>query len=221
MGRDYKNLVLIELVCHGVPSELVFQAYCSVLKNKYKSEIEQIEFRSKDTGWHNSSVKVKFNNGRNYRKPTVYDAFMKGFYRNNYLKESCYHCKFRNFQSGADITIGDFWGAEVEIPQMDDNKGLSVVLINSTKGMTFLEELDVECFAFDFDRIIKYNRTIVDSDIPIENREKFYQYVEKNGYEKAVSDLLWETKKDEVQRRVLNLARCVWHCMTGRGKPLY
>ena len=124
LGKEYPNLVLVELICHGIPSDHMLQTYIGMQERKYGAKLKRMEFRNKAKGWHNSAVRMEFEDHRIYSIPYTADAYTIGFLRNITLKSSCYNCHFRNFTTGNDIILGDFWGAEVELPE-DDNKGIS------------------------------------------------------------------------------------------------
>ena len=136
LGKSYKDL-LLELICHGIPSDQMLQTYIHMQEKKYGTMLKRMEFRNKTKGWHNSAVRMEFENHRIYSIPYTADAYTIGFLRNISLKSSCYDCHFRNFTAGSDIILGDFWGAEVELPE-DDNKGISAILVNSGKGWMYL-----------------------------------------------------------------------------------
>jgi len=129
------NLILVDFVCHGVVSPKVWKSYVDWLESYYDKKLKLFNFRYKKNGWHGSKPAATF-----YDSDKVYfdvgptDAFDDLFYSNKVLRPSCHNCKFTNFDRVGDITLGDYWGIENVMPQFDDNKGTSVVLVNSTKG---------------------------------------------------------------------------------------
>ena len=124
-----------------------------------------MEFRNKKKGWHNSAVRMEFGNHRIYSIPYTADAYSIGFLRNITLKSSCYDCHFRNFTAGSDIILGDFWGAEVELPE-DDNKGISAILVNSGKGMDIIDRCNLALTPANVETVIKYNKNLLCSAAP-------------------------------------------------------
>lgn len=99
----------MDIVCHGVPSPLIWQKYLDELKESYKQNIQQIYFRNKDTGWKNYSIKIVFDKDI-YKKIGLNDVYMRGFIGDIYLRPSCYSCKFKDVERISDITVADFWG---------------------------------------------------------------------------------------------------------------
>ncbi|HPE95428.1 MAG TPA: Coenzyme F420 hydrogenase/dehydrogenase, beta subunit C-terminal domain [Bacillota bacterium] len=221
LGREYNNLILMEVVCHGIPSEQMLRSYIKLLETKKRSGLTALRFRDKSKGWHHSSVTAAFSSGGSYSKPYTADAYMRGFLGSTYLKESCYHCRFRAFRSGADLTVGDFWGAESEIPQFDDNTGLSAVLINTQKGKNFLQSLDIDSHPIDAETVICYNKNIMESPERSPDRDEFYRLAQKIGYSNAICKMFWEKTAAKLKREARYTARCVYYKMLGREKPLY
>ncbi len=133
LGRDYDNLILTDIVCHGVPSPLLFEKYLEYMGGKMGGKIKAYNFRSKEKyGWDKyfkieTASKSKQIYG--YFDP-YYNAFMNG----NTFRESCYECKFANSRRAGDITLGDFWGVRKYHPDIYDFNGVSLVLINTEKG---------------------------------------------------------------------------------------
>ena len=142
LGKDYDNLITADFICRGVNSPKVFLSYMDMLESKYGSKAVSIKFKSKERGWHNFSIRVQFENGMVYCKDRWHDLFFIGYLQyNNFVRPSCYDCKFKCFPQKADITLGDFWGIEKLDPSMDQDKGTSIVMINSDKGAALFETI--------------------------------------------------------------------------------
>lgn len=221
LGKEYRNLLLVELICHGIPSDQMLQTYIHMQEKKYGAKLKRMEFRNKTKGWHNSAVRMEFENGKIYAEPMTIDAFMQGYFRGVSLKESCFSCQFRNFASGSDLTIGDFWGAEIEMSHIDDNKGLSIVISNSQKGTFFLEKTMTSCVPVKMDNILKYNQALVRPFSIGEQRTVFYKYATEKGAEKAIEQFFHEKLLQKIKRKSRFTLRCVWYIVRGKEKPLY
>lgn len=220
LGKEYPNLLLVELICHGIPSDHMLQTYIGMQERKYGTKLTKMEFRNKKKGWHNSSVRMEFENHRIYSIPYTADAYTIGFLRNITLKSSCYDCHFRNFTAGSDITLGDFWGAEVELPE-DDNKGISAILINSGKGMDIIDRCNLALTPANVETVIKYNKNLLCSAALSPQRSLFYASADTNGLEKAIRRYLEESTIQKLKRQSRYALRCIWHTIRGKGKPLY
>lgn len=127
-----ENLYLLDIVCHGVPSPFIWRDYVDYIEKKNKSKIKFLEFRDKSIGWyqpHQESFVLQ-NNKR------VVDFLLRYlFYSGLVSRPSCERCHYCNLNRPSDISIGDFWGYERSVPEMNsDNKGISLVICNTKKG---------------------------------------------------------------------------------------
>ena len=133
-----EHLVCMDIVCHGVPSPRVWNDYKAYVERKYHGKIEKIDFRNKERfGWSDHWETVTIN-GKEHDS----QVYMKMFYEHTFLREACYVCPYKNLQRVSDISIADAWGVEAANPEFDDNRGVSLVLINTPKGEKwFLDSL--------------------------------------------------------------------------------
>jgi len=221
VGKKYLNLILVELICHGIPSDQMLQVYIGVQEKKYGAKLKEMEFRNKAKGWHNSSVRMRFENGREYQESMTMDTFMQGYFQYITVKESCYSCNFRNFSSGADITIGDFWGAETVLPETDDNIGLSAVIATTEKGKYLLKKTSAELFSSHIETVIRYNQNLLVSSKQNPIRSEFYTYAKEYNVEKAIQRFLKEKTLHKIMRQSKQLLRYLWYFLRGKGRPLY
>lgn len=139
--KSYSNLICIEVVCHGVPSNKVFREYVKGLERKYKSTVLTVNFRDKSHGWHDNSIMFKFRNGRTFGQRGKDNLYSLGYVNNLFVRDSCTDCKFKAFKSGSDITLGDMWGIESIDPSYDIANGVSMVSINSPAGESLFNKI--------------------------------------------------------------------------------
>lgn len=141
LRKDYEKLYTIDVLCHGVPSPKVWKMYLGYQEKQHEASVKSIFFRYKVKGWKTYSLQVLFRNSEKYEEIFKNDYFMKLFLRDICLRPSCHDCKFKNLNRPSDITLGDCWGIENYMPDMDDDKGTSVVLIHSEKGQNLFDIL--------------------------------------------------------------------------------
>lgn len=141
LGREYDNLITIDILCHGVPSPKLWKKYLDYQEKQAGAAVRKISFRDKSNGWRLFSVKLEFDNGKEYCKDLNEDIFMQMFLKNICLRPSCHDCRFKDINRNSDITIGDFWGVENVLPELDDDRGISVVLIHSDKGRELIQKI--------------------------------------------------------------------------------
>lgn len=177
LQKEYAELYTCDIVCHGVPSPIVFQKYKKNLQKEYNSNISEITFRNKKNGWKNYRVAIKFENGSEYSKSFIKDSYMKGFLRNYYLRPSCYSCSYAKLPRVSDITLGDFWGIASKYPELDDDCGTSLLFVNTDKGKAVLRAIknnivQQEC---DIEVAINGNPSIVSSVQEPKKRKRFFE----------------------------------------------
>lgn len=136
LGKEYEKLYTVEVACHGVPSRKVWDSYLA----RFPEKPEHVSFRDKSQGWNRFSMRLKFSN-EEYRKVFSEDPFMKAFLADICLRPSCHICAFNTSKRAADITLADYWGVRSQIPNMDDDKGTSLVLIHTQKGANLLNKV--------------------------------------------------------------------------------
>lgn len=138
LNKNYVNLICVDIVCHGVPSPLIWEKYVKWQEEKNKSLVTEIDFRNKvKFGWRAHVETLKMENGKTVNS----DVFTMLFYKHNILRPSCYKCPFKKIHHPGDITIADYWGIENVAPEFDDNKGVSLVLVNTDKGLSLFDEV--------------------------------------------------------------------------------
>lgn len=183
LKKPYENLITQDLICHGVPSPMVWQKYVEyrcVAANGAKPR--KIAFRAKNEGWKRFSVSFFFGNDTEYRATLDKDPMMQLFLKNLCLRPSCYDCSFKNKVRRSDITLADFWGVKNVLPEMDDDKGTSLIIIHSKKGQEIFEKISgsLDFIKTDIDKAILYNSSMIKSvEIP-SRRKDFFATMNKN-----------------------------------------
>ena len=137
LGKDYTNLFCVDIVCHGVPSPKVWKDYIKWQEHNCKKKIRLVDFRNKrDFGWTAHVESLYTVDGKCINS----SIFTKLFYEHNILRPSCYECKYKSIFHPSDITLADYWGIENVVPGFSDDKGVSLVLINTIKGKLLFDD---------------------------------------------------------------------------------
>lgn len=148
LNKDYERLILVDLVCYGVPSPGVWKAYVKYLEKKHGGKMTDFSFRDKrnaDNG-HMRSYKI---DGREYVDSIYEDIYCRMYFKNSNLRPSCYKCKFCAVNRESDFTIGDFWGIEKVKPEVDDGMGTSLVIVHSEHAKKIWDEIKTEVAWFE------------------------------------------------------------------------
>ncbi len=136
LGKEYENLLCVDIVCHGVPSPKVWSEYIHWQEEKNKAKVLKVDFRNKiDFGWRAHKETLTFENGKSVSS----NVFTTLFYGHSILRPGCYECPYKSAMHPGDITIADYWGIEKAAPEFDDNKGVSLVLVNNEIGERVFE----------------------------------------------------------------------------------
>ena len=177
LGKDHENLITVDVLCHGVPSPAVWRRYLDEQEALYGAAVRRTFFRSKNSGWKTFALLLEFSNNKAYESILSKDRFMQMFLRNICLRPSCHNCKFKGMDRPSDISIGDAWGVEKHSPEMDDNRGTSVVLLHTSKGIQLFDKLraDLICKVRDLDTALPPRSDSRKSVTPHYNRKKFFQ----------------------------------------------
>ena len=207
LRKDYYNLYLQDIVCHGVPSPAVWEKYVTHLECRIKGKLIRASFRDKQNGWKNYALRFKFNNGKEYIKKRTEDLFMRGFLHDYYLRPSCYECVHKGVERESDITLADYWGVESIHPHLDDDKGISLVTIHSAKGKELFEKIcnDICLEETDIDIAVKFNSSMITSAKLNDGRISF----EEEFGSKPINELLTKYCKISVFRRIIRKIKII------------
>ncbi len=207
---EHKNLYTCGLICEGVPSYKVWKKYVNSLEKKYNSKMKQASFRNKELGWDSPVAKYKFDNGKERKTLSfTYDKYVIGFLQGLYYRNSCSNCQYKGDGHNSDILIGDLWGATKQQLEETKYKGISAVILNSDKGKDLFEKVENN-FSYKKivpEKVIKYNRLLIQAIKKNKNRDKFYENLDnmdiiqniskninENKYKNFIKEVLYKTK---------------------------
>ena len=139
LQKDYDNLLVIDLICHGAPSLMVFHKY---LADYYGLEnVKDFKFRTKEFGYNSFHQSAFLKDGTKVDGNIRFDAYEKIMHSGISLKAVCGDCMFAPAPRQGDLTMGDFWGVSKHNPAFNDNLGTSCLLVNNHKGEAFLQKI--------------------------------------------------------------------------------
>lgn len=141
LGREYGNLITIDIFCHGVGSPGYWNNYLSYMEDHYRSSIRRIKFREKTYGYHSACMAVSFSNGKSSRKDHDNDLFWTAFSKCYIFRPSCYECRFKQILHKSDFSIGDFWDVSGLPRQYEEADGCSLLLCHTQKGRDLLSQM--------------------------------------------------------------------------------
>lgn len=179
LRKSYSTLLTVEVACHGVPSPKVWSSYLSDKKN-----INYINFRSKCKGWKGYHMILEYG-GCKEVIPSGENLYMNAFLSDLSVRPSCFACPAKIKHSQSDVLIADFWGIDQIQPEIDDDKGCSLVMVNNSEILPLLYQLDCHLYPQSFDSAIKYNRAIVESFHQPVNRKFFFALLRRCSFSTA------------------------------------
>jgi len=140
-----EKLVTVDFVCHGVPSPQVWSKFIDEFEKRYNIQIESINFRDKQiNGWREHKETYQTTNG----SKIISNKWARMFYSHLLFRESCYNCKYTTTNRNSDFTMGDYWGIDKNVPEIDDNKGVSLVLAHNEKAYHIVKEMNGDFYVF-------------------------------------------------------------------------
>lgn len=200
LGKEYENLITVDLVCHGTPSPLLFEKYVKYQEDKHKSKIEDIVFRNKTYGYHSGTMRIKFANGDDYFGSARVDYMLKSFFTEIASRPSCYECRFKTKKRVSDFTIYDAWRADQIVKSIkDDDKGYTNVIVHSQKGLDILETLkDEYCiYEADSDLAVKLDgKMVMRSAVPHPLRDNYYKDLATDDLGEHINKFIPITRMD-------------------------
>lgn len=212
LGKDYPNLLSVDLICHGVPSPLVWKKYLSEIETSERQKAVNVIFRKKVPSWQKYSMSIQFANKVEKQQENSDNPYMQAFLQNACLRPACYDCHFKSIHHDSDITLGDCWGIQKTYPEMDDGKGTSFIIIHTEKGQEMHDAIcnRLQEVKIDIEDAVKNNLALVKSASIHPKRNDFFSHIEGMDF----NDLVYKyiTSKDKILRIVIRLVHKLIHC---------
>ena len=199
-----ENLILVDIVCHGVPGPYLWRDYIEYIEKKYKDIVSEVHFRDKHKyGWRSHKESFKLLNGLDITSGTY--TFL--FYEHIMFRHSCGVCPYTNIYRPSDITIADFWGWEKINPDFNsDDKGASLILLNTDKGVQLFEKIKNKMIVIRVNIEDCLQPNLCYPSIINSNREKFEKDYTRKGIVyvmKKYADLGWKFKLRLLVKKVI------------------
>lgn len=197
---DDKNLVTVDLVCHGTPSPKLWEKYINYQQEKYNSQITSVSFRNKTYGYHSGTMKIGFVNGKIYYGSARVDYMLKSFFREISSRPICYQCPFKQVERCSDLTIYDCWHfSDLVKGEKDDDKGYTNVIVQSEKGAGILKALEdrLGIYQVDTQKAIELDGVMVTkAAVPHPKRKDYYKDLDKETLPHHIQKFIPVSKRD-------------------------
>jgi len=209
LGKDYPNLIMVDIVCKGVPSQVLWYKYICYLQNQFHSKLQTFRFRNKTYGYHSATMKLLFENGKEYYASGRVDYMLKSYYKEIASRPSCYTCKFKGTERFSDFTLFDCWHfSELASGKVDDDKGYTNLFVNTPKAARIFERIKdgYEAYTIDTEKAIRLDGIMVNnSAIPHPRRKDFYTMLHDNELNKTINNLLPVSATDRILEKSKSL----------------
>ena len=195
-GIDKSKLFCVDVICHGVPSALLYKEYVKWLECKYKDKIVDIKFRDKTYGWGNYALRITFSSGKSFVSQGWKDYFLYNFIQSKAMRESCFECRANNYANKSDITLADYWGWQRKFKNLSDGKGLSALIVRTSNGERLLNSIrkDVIIEPSSIDDIAISNQNLINQNLKMpKGRKKLLCKLKHYGLGKGL--YLWQLKQ--------------------------
>lgn len=199
LKKKPENLLCVDFVCRGVPSPGLWRNYVNFMEEKFNSKMVGARFKHKTYGYHTTTMKIDFDNGKTYYGSGRVDPYMKSFVSELASRPSCAYCVFKGLERPSDITIFDCYEYAKLTGREDDDKGYSSIFVHSEKGKKVMEGIasKVECFSIDAEELVQYNGIMVRNSAKAnEKRDEFYSLAAEMPINKALNQVAPITIKD-------------------------
>lgn len=178
LGNQTEGLLTVDVACHGVPSPGLWEKYVKAFEETHHCKLKSVNFRDKVRSWRQYDVVYTNTQNEDIRIAAEDDIFLSLFRQDMTLRPSCYNCPSRNGRSGSDITLADLWSVHRTAPHMDDDRGTSLVLVNSEQGRAQIEALKIEEICkVDPAEAVKENGGFAEEVVIPAKREEFFKGV--------------------------------------------
>lgn len=210
LRKDYNNLITVDVLCHGVPSGKAWRKYIDDNQKRHNAKLNKYYFRNKDNGWKVFTVKQMYMDNQGESSPFNKDSFMQLFLGEVCLRPSCHNCRFKDIHRPSDITLGDCWGVQNYMPEMDDDKGTSVVIAHTKKGVNILNSVknNLVIKKAKLDRALPPTADSRKSVLPHKNREIFFKQLNEGKSVDELAILVKDRfKKPNIIKRIKRKAK--------------
>lgn len=201
LRKDYDNLYTIDLICMGIPSYVVWQKYLAAFFGDEK--IKSINFKEKSIGWDTFTFRVDTDK-RIFKERGMHNLYLRSMFLSWNMRPSCFQCPFKKAKRISDFTLADAWGVYHSTPDINDNKGLSSVIVHSNKGLELWNILKdkIDSVHVSIDDIAAGNSNLITNKPQTGDRRHFYETLNVNSKEAFLN--LCSIRKAPLMPRIKN-----------------
>lgn len=197
LGKDYDNLITVDFICHGVPSQKALENFKKNAEKISGKKITNLDFRTKANGWEKLSLEMTFDGSEKKIEKASDNSYYRAFLSNLSLNKACGECRYNCLPRTSDITLGDYWQINLPYDRFKDNKGVSCIVLNSRKGADLFDKIKEKatCVPVSIEDIKRGNPFINGHCKLHPRRDIFFKKIdEEENFDELVKSLLAPTK---------------------------
>ena len=209
LGKEYNTLYCLDVICYGTPSPKLWREYVKYRESQCHAKILSVNFRSKDrNGWDGFEMKEVDGNGTETYISRHEDLYFQLFVKNICLRPSCYKCEAKNIKR-SDLTVGDFWGIEDVRPELNDDRGISLVITRTERGQQLFNKIKDKLIfqKVSYEEGVRNNKAEYEPYRKPAKRERFFRDMRKMPFEKLGRKYTAVSVRTKIKRIVKRLLR--------------
>jgi coenzyme F420-reducing hydrogenase beta subunit len=209
LNKEYSNLYCIDMICHGVPSGLLWRKYLQYISQKI-GNVVQVSFRHKRNGWRDYEISLRGESRKEYHGSKLSDPYLQLFLKNYSLRPSCYACKSK-LSKASDLTLADFWSIHKVLPGFDDGYGTSLVLVRTEIGMRLFSDIagSVKSQQVDYDSAIQGNYVEHESVKRPQERDRLFHDLSIYSFRKICKKYVKIDYNSYLKKRIIIILRSI------------
>lgn len=186
--KKYDNLITVDILCHGVPSPMIFAQYIDFIKKYSIFRLTDINMKDKTFGWGYQNLRLMYGSFFSEFNSQISNLWNKIYYDHIVTRPSCHKCRFKNLHRPGDLSIGDFWGIEKQHPDFYSHHGISLLLINSEYGHQIWDYIKNK-FEYIESNTSKCLQPVLDHSIPEpDDRKDFWEQYHNCGFDRTIKN---------------------------------
>lgn len=216
MEREHldENIWFVDLICHGTVEDRVWKDYIRWLEDRYHSKVIEYSFRYKKIAWRGYPVYVRFENGRELLDTYIARTYIRAYLKQLIIRKGCLNCPFKTSARTGDFTIGDFWGIEKTLPEIYNEKGVSLILVNTEKGKSIINGIlenklsnHEKLVEVRHEHYIDQQKNLSETSGSPDQYEEFWSEYERRGFESAIKGMGILTMRGLFRYHLICIAR--------------
>lgn len=186
VGKEYKNLITVDILCHGVTSPKIFSDYIKFIERYSFGSLSEVFMKDKTFGWGFQNLRLYFRDGHSEFNTPVSNLWNKIFYGHLANRPSCHSCRWTNYKRAGDLSMGDFWGIEKVHPEFYSKQGVSLLLVNSCEGLKQWQRVEEEFEFIESNCNECRQRALFSPSKEVVDRREFWETYHREGFDRTV-----------------------------------